>query len=221
MTKYILTLIICLFVSSLSAQQTDGFEDKLSDFRYSLYQDIANAVSDSLPDVADMDKIIYGNPVISMKIKDFMNENKQEIVAYKTGILKQKEDKVKIDTTLYDADLPMLNDLSLFFDDEVFKGHLPTDILSLEFMTLRPSATGDYINSLISGRRSVQSTLINSFASQIASHKLFSRHINDNLWEVVYDFYWNIIVVEMDVSKGILSTKLKAIYRLKGLPDII
>lgn len=221
MTKYFFTAIMCVFITSLNAQGTDRFEDKLSDFRYSLYQDIANILPDSLPSITGIDQIIYSNPAISAKLKDFMNENKLEIVAYKTDILKQHESKMKIDTTLYDTEASMLNDLNMIFDKEVFTDHLPYELSVIEFIALNPIAVGNLFKTFMNGRKSTLSLAIDALTNSITSPKIFARHINGDLWEVAYDYHWYIVVMEMDLSKGILSTKVKAVYRLKGLPDII
>lgn len=210
-----------MFALSISAQERNKFEVKLSDFRYSLYEDIANSVSDSLPYETAIDQVIYSNPVISAKLEDFMNDNKQAIVAYKTNILKQHRGDIKIDTMLYDMELFMIEELNVFFNDESFIDFLSYNISTIEFITINPIAIGSLFNSLISGQRTMQSIAINSIANQIAAPKLFSKHIHDDLWEVTYDYCWYIIVVEMDLSKGLSSIQIKAVYRQKGLPNII
>ena len=216
MKKCLLTIIMCISISSLSAQETDRFENKLSDFRYSLYQDIANVAPDSLPSVTDLYQFIYNNPAISEKLKNFMNDNKQEIVAYKTNILKQHESEIKIDTTLYDIEPSILDDFMLF-DNDISS----YDLSTIEFILLNPIAVGNLFKTSMNGRKSTQSLAIDALASSITSPKIFARHIDDDLWEVVYDYHWYVMVMEIDLSKGILSTEVKTVYRLKGLPDII
>lgn len=100
MKKYILTIILYIFVLPLGAQTICGFEKKLDDFRYSLYTDIANAIPNSSPDISKIDRIIYKDSVFSTKVQKFMVENKQEIVAYQTNILKNYQSELKIDIFL-------------------------------------------------------------------------------------------------------------------------
>lgn len=221
MKKYILAIILYVFVLPLGAQTICEFEKKLNAFRYSLYIDIADAISNSSSDISKIDQTIYKDSVFSTKIQKFMAENKQEIVAYQTNILKNNKSEFKIDTILYAPESKMLESLNLLNDNESFLEFLPYNVSILDFSTIDPYLIGNMLNSIIIGQNGVSSLSINSIANQIATPRIFSRHINADIWEVIYDYCWHIIVIEIDLDKGILSTKTKAVYRLRSLPNII
>lgn len=224
MKKCILAIILYVFALSLSAQTLCEFEKKLNAFRYSLYKDISNAISNSpsgMSEISKIDQIIYKDPVFSTKIKKFMKDNQREVVAYQTDILKKYNSEWKIDTALYDPDLKMLDALNLLNDNESFLEFISYDPSIIDFSIINPHSIGYMFNGIINSRNGVASLSINSIANQIAAPRIFSRLINADVWEVVYDYYWHIIVIEIDLDKGILSTKTKAIYRLRGLPYIL
>lgn len=219
MIKSFLTAILCLFASALSAQKTDGFQKELSDFRYLLYKDITHALSDSMPNTGALEKLIYCDPVISAKIKAFMDENRKKIVAYKTDLLKKWERTFEIDTALYHTEPSMVDEINSFWGKDTFTSLLPYEAPTIEFITMDPAMVGSLFGSMVSGRKGTSSLVVHTMATQIASPKIHSRHIKGHLWEVVHDYYWYIIVMEMDAAEGSLSTSVKTVYRLKGLPN--
>lgn len=221
MKKYILAIIMYVFALSLGAQTICEFEKNLDAFRYSLYMDIANTVSNSSSDISKIDQIIYKDPVISTKIKKFMIENKQEIVAYQTNILENHKSEFKIDTILYASESKMLDALNFLNDNESFLEFLSYEPSIIDFSTIDPHLIGNMFYAIINSQNGVSSLSINSIANQIATPRIFSRQINADVWEVIYDYCWHIIIIEIDLDKGILSTKTKAVYRLKGLPNVI
>ncbi len=193
---------------SQSEKKRQKFENKLNEFRYSLYAD--------LEDTEELNEIFEKNnqshPLVK-KLENFIKENEKEILAYQTYNLSKYKDNF-IDFQSFTKD-------TVFFGEsgKVLKEFLETydHMMSIygesfgKFLSLNPLNGANTVkNVYLSQTLSVSEMGRLSMKDALASPKIKSIEMDNSNWKIWTDHYSRLYEFEFNLASN--KIKLVGVY---------
>jgi hypothetical protein len=186
--KISITSILLLFAFFIDAHENEKqlkFEQKLNNFRYSLYEAI-----DTIENFNKLlDESNAWHPVVK-KVEVFMAENKQQIISYREYQL-GKYINTKIDFEYFRSDNTFdatLDNQGVEFWNKMAKISALTELMSIDPLF----SVNVLINSYLSSNYTVSEMGRKVIKDKIASPKILTKKQNNTLWKIWVDQYDNL-----------------------------